>query len=191
MFSYIKGKVVEKRPTAVTLDVGGVGYSIKIPLSTYEKLTAEEEMLYIHLALHDDRLELYGFSTPEEKELFELLISVSGVGLKTALGIISSMSIDEFNDAVFSGDVDRICVAKGVGRKTASRVVLELKGKLILKGKPKTPYTEAISALLTLGYRREEASKAVKEASRLLGKNATLEELIKKSLTLPKGSVER
>lgn len=189
MIGYLKGKIISAKPTQIILDVNNVGYLIHISISTFEKISDQNEVsLYIYTHVREDALNLYGFYTEAEKEMFELLISISGIGPKVALSILSGISVEELQSAIQSENVSRLVSVPGVGRKTAERVVLELKSKVGFietassKGIDFTIKQEAVLALTTLGYNQKVADKIVRD---LLSSNPslTLEELIKKSLT--------
>lgn len=188
MIGYLKGKIISAKPTQIILDVNNVGYLIHISISTFEKISDQNEvLLYIHTYVREDALNLYGFYSEAEKEMFELLISISGIGPKVALSILSGISVEELQSAIQSENVSRLVSVPGVGRKTAERVVLELKSKVgfietaASKGIDFTIKQEAVLALTTLGYNQKVADKIVRD---LLSSNPsfTLEELIKKSL---------
>ena len=187
MIGFLTGKLISSKPTQVLLDVNGVGYEIKISINTFEKLSGKERVsLHIYTNVKEDSITLFGFFTQSEKEMFELLISISGIGPKVSLGILSGISVDDLKDAIANGNVSRLIAIPGIGRKTAERVVLELRNKVdAIKADGAIKITsakdEAISALATLGYQRQLAEKVVRD---LLSENAnyTLEELIRKAL---------
>jgi len=168
--------LLDKRPNQVLLDVGGVGYQVYIPLSTFYALgnLHDEITLLVHTHLREDSLALYGFLTAREKHFFELLISASGVGPGLALRILSGMSVDELVPAIRRGDLVQLTRINGVGKKTAERIVVELRDKLAAMEAPETERApsrtgaeaDAISALLNLGYDRRAAENAVEEARR-------------------------
>ncbi|MGK9368334.1 Holliday junction branch migration protein RuvA [Melioribacter sp. Ez-97] len=189
MIGYLRGKIVSVKPTQLILDVNGVGYKLNISIATYEKVSGGEEVeLHTYLVVKEDALDLYGFYNEEEKEMFELLISVSGVGPKTALGILSGIRAEEIKRAIITGDVSKIVSAPGIGRKTAERLILELKDKIKTVGEPEQAAGlsdisgDAIAALVNLGYNQKTAEKAVRAA---LDKNPSiaLEDLIKEALS--------
>ena len=175
MIGALRGKLVEKRPSQVLLDVSGVGYQIQIPLSTFSGLGSlhEEASLLIHTHLREDQIALYGFLTAREKHCFELLISASGVGPSLALKILSGISIDELVPAIRGSDFAQLVKIPGVGRKTAERIVVELRDKLAAvdapeAGKPSTRSQlerDVASALENLGYDARSVEKAI-ESSR-------------------------
>ena len=168
MINHIQGRLVEKNPTDVVIDCNGVGYFINISLHTFSQIPADENVkLFTHLQVREDAHILYGFSNTAEREIFRLLISVSGVGASTARTMLSSLSPDQVTEAIASGDVDTIQSVKGIGTKTAQRVLLDLKDKILkvygLSGisaiSSNTNKIEALSALETLGFARKQAEK--------------------------------
>lgn len=188
MIGYLSGKVISIKPTQLILDVNGVGYQIFISISTFEKISENNLIsLYIHTHFREDSLSLYGFYSEKEKEMFELLISVSGIGPKVALSILSGISVEDLSNAILHADLNRLLSIPGVGRKTAERIVLELKSKvsdLISSSHSSKDYSikqQAISALVTLGYNQKSSEKIVRELM-ANSPNLSLEEIIKKSL---------
>jgi Holliday junction DNA helicase RuvA len=189
MIGYLSGKIISIKPTQVLLDVNGVGYQIFISISTFEKISESTSIsLFIHTHVREDSLNLYGFYSEQEKEMFELLISISGIGPKVALSILSGISVEDLSDAILKGDIGRLVSIPGVGRKTAERIVLELKTKvsdLETSFSPSTDYSirqQAISALVTLGYNQKNSEKIVRDLL-VANPNLSLEEIIKKSLS--------
>jgi Holliday junction DNA helicase RuvA len=190
MIGMLRGTLLEKRPNQVLVDVGGVGYLVQIPLSTFAGLGAlhQEATLLVHTHLREDQLSLYGFVTAREKQCFELLISASGVGPSLALKILSGMDMDELVPAIRSGDIVRLVQIPGVGKKTAERIVLELRDKLAGvdvpgAGKPATRSqveADVASALVNLGYELRNVEKAVEKARVAHGDN--FEALLRASL---------
>jgi holliday junction DNA helicase RuvA len=174
MIGSLRGKLVEKRPNQVLIEVGGVGYQVQIPLSTFAGLGAlqAEAALLIHTHVREDALALYGFLTAREKHCFELLISASGVGPSLALKILSGMGIEELVPAIRKGDLAQLVRIPGVGRKTAERIVVELRDKLVAIDVPETgrPATrsqlesDVASALVNLGYDERAVEKAIEKA---------------------------
>ena len=174
MIGSLRGKLTEKRPNQILLEVGGVGYQVQVPLSTFAGLGAlhEETTLLIHTHVREDQLSLYGFLTAREKQCFELLISASGVGPNLALKILSGMGIEELVPAIRKGDLVQLVRIPGVGRKTAERIVVELRDKLAVvevaeAGKPTTRSqleSDVASALVNLGYDARSVEKAVEKS---------------------------
>src|SRR6267143_1892538 len=204
MIGQLRGRLAEKRPNQVLVDVGGVGYLVQVPLSTYGALGElhTEVTLLIHTHVREDALALYGFVSAREKHFFEMLLSASGVGPTLALKILSGMNVEELVPAIRGSDLVRLTKMPGVGRKTAERMVVELKDKLeavaIEGGKP-APASPAgieadvISALVNLGYDRRAAETAVGEAKRE-GGAGNFEKLLRaalQSLSAPKGRAAR
>ncbi len=190
MITHIQGRLVEKNPTDVVIDCNGVGYFINISLHTFSELPAGENVkLFTHLLVREDAHTLYGFSSVAEREIFKLLISVSGVGASTARTMLSSLAPDQVLEAIASNDVAAIQSVKGIGSKTAQRVVLDLKDKIlkvyglsaISVGSSNTNKNEALSALETLGFNRKLAEKA---CEKILQENpqASVEMIIKQAL---------
>lgn len=132
MISYVKGMLDHKEPSCVVVDVSGVGYEVFVPLSTYEKLPAigSQVKLHTHHYVREDAMQLYGFLSTEEKETFELLLSISGIGSKVALSILSTVSVDEFRRSIAQGDMKSLTKIPGIGKKSAERMLLELKDKV-------------------------------------------------------------
>ncbi|SDC98253.1 Holliday junction branch migration protein RuvA [Williamwhitmania taraxaci] len=190
MYDYIKGEVVELTPTYAVIETGGVGYLINVSLSTFSRVGSTKNIvLYTHMAIREDAHTLYGFFDRAERELFRHLIGVSGVGANTARMMLSSLSPEELRQAILLEDVNKIKSVKGIGLKTAQRVVIDLKDKLgkePLSGElfgllNNTIREEALSALVMLGFAKVSAQKVVDTV--LKGKNdASVEELIKLSL---------
>ena len=176
MIGHLRGTLIDKRPNQILLDVGGVGYQVSIPLSTFYSLgdLHSEVTVLVHTHLREDSIALYGFLTSREKHFFELLLSASGVGPALALKILSGMSVDDLVPAIRRGDLVQLTRIPGVGRKTAERIVVELRDKLAAMeaAEAEKPATrtgieaDAVSALLNLGYDRSLAEKAVAEAKR-------------------------
>ncbi len=188
MIGYLKGIIISSKPTQIILDVNGVGYKIGISINTFEKVVDKEEVsLFIHTHVKEDSISLFGFFSEAEKEMFELLISISGIGPKIALGLLSGITVDSLKEAIQEGNVSRITAVPGIGRKTAERLVLELRSKvenLSIGETSKIPVSvksEAVSALTTLGYNIKIAEKIVRD---LLSEKPdySLEDLIKKAL---------
>ncbi len=193
MIAFLRGAVAEALPQAIVLDVGGVGYEVQVPLSTYDRINpvvGQVVTLKTHLHIRENLQVLYGFASDEERDIFRLLIDrVSGIGPATAIAILSGMNVTSFKSAVVSGDVQSIARAKGVGKKTAERIVLELKDKIGLastweaqqEGTTSQAAADAELALIALGFKQTESRKAIKA---LLKENpqAGTDELIRGAL---------
>ena len=196
MIGYLEGKLKHKSPDFIIVDVHGVGYFVHVPLSTFYDLPelGQAVSLNIHTHLREDALQLYGFRTVAEKEMFLHLITVNGIGPRLALTILSGMSPDILRQVVQGQDHHRLRNIPGVGKKIAERIILELRDRLKIK-RDKTeeprpvypdsePYSDAFSALVNLGYRPVEAEKAIRAAQQHLGEDPPLERLLKESLRL-------
>ena len=188
MIGYLTGKIIAAKPTQILLDVNGVGYEIKISINTFEKLSGRESVsIHIYTNVKEDSITLFGFYSEAEKEMFELLISINGVGPKSALSLLSGISTDELKQAIITSNVERMIAVPGIGRKTAERLILELKNKVRdIKEEGMTPakpsiQKEAVAALTTLGYNLVSAEKAINKILSV-DSGIALEELIKKSL---------
>jgi Holliday junction DNA helicase RuvA len=200
LIAYLEGKLIEKNPTHLILDVNGVGYSVNIPVSSYSHLgeigVTVKVLTYQHV--REDELKLYGFSSRQEKDLFELLISVNGVGPKVALGILSSISVENFQRSILEEDLDVLTHISGVGKKTAQRLIVELKEKLskvdlgVEKGVEikerigASVEDEAVLALVSLGYNKFDARKAVGKVKSESEESLPIEELIKRAFKYAK-----
>ncbi len=194
MIDYIRGSVAELNPTEIVLDCNGVGYSMLISLQTYEAVKGlKEAKIYIHHYLREDDEEFYGFFTKDEREIFRLLISVSGIGVASARMMLSSMSSEEVREAILSENIAKIKSVKGIGAKSAQRLVLELKDKVI-KGEGSASGSiimagiddvaeQAGTALVLLGFSKPNVHKAVRS---ILSANpgASVEEIIKEALKI-------
>jgi holliday junction DNA helicase RuvA len=192
MIGSLRGKLIEKRPNQLLVDVNGVGYQVQIPLSTFASLGAlhAETNLLIHTHVREDQITLYGFVTAREKQCFELLISASGVGPSLALKILSGMSIEELVPAIRKSDLAQLVKIPGVGRKTAERIVVELRDKLVVidvpeAGKPSTRSQledDVASALMNLGYDTKSVERAVEKSRASSGND--FEKLLRSSLQI-------
>ena len=194
MIAYLNGRLAYKDPTYVIIDIQGVGYEIKISLNTFSKIKDEESCkLHTYLHIKEDGHTLFGFAEKSEKLLFLLLISISGVGPSTGLMILSSLSPGEVENAILNEDVRTIQGVKGIGAKTAQRIILELKDKIgkdndadpstiISRSPENTIRNEALSALITLGINKAIAQKSVDKILKSLDCQISLEELIKLAL---------
>src|SRR5689334_2851328 len=196
MIALLTGRLAFKAPTHLALDVQGVGYEVFIPLSTFYNLPNLNDSLSlsIHTHVREDAIQLFGFSTPQEKEAFVLLLSVSGIGPKSALGILSALPVSDLVSAIQSADVEKLETVPGIGKKSAGRLVLELKDKLIKLHPALMPaadpvtktkddlFDDALSALTNLGYRASDAKEALKALHRSHSGPMTLQELIREGL---------
>lgn len=197
MITFLKGTLITSLPTLVVIDVGGVGYEVLIPLSSFDRLPKPGLPVQIltHLSIREDAHLLYGFLTEEERDLFRMLIhTVSGIGPKIALNVLSGMSVKAFRGAVSESNVKALSSISGVGKKTAERIVVELKDKIGSSGAweassaqraipdPERRLIDAALALLALGLKHPEAQESVKASQALLGPQATVEELVRASL---------
>jgi Holliday junction DNA helicase RuvA len=195
MIAFLRGRIHDKQPNTVTVDVGGVGYEVHVPLSTFYNLGDEgaEISLRVYTHVREDTLQLYGFLTELERQLFERLIGISGIGPKLAIVALSGMEPRELVAAVQRADVARLTTIPGIGKKTAERIVLELKDRLtqiaapvVVGGAPAASSadqlrTDLLSALLNLGYHRQQAEKAI-DATVTSNPNATLEHAVRTAL---------
>ncbi|MCF8331279.1 MAG: Holliday junction branch migration protein RuvA [Bacteroidales bacterium] len=195
MYEYISGKLTEKNPAYAVIDSNGVGYFLNISLHTFTALSAKEKdgelcRLYTHLVVREDALILFGFFDIKERELFRQLISVNGVGANTARMILSSLSPDEVFDAILNDQVSVLKSVKGIGAKSAQRIILDLKDKLkkdtdsvdILNNEHNTKRTEALSALTMLGFNESIAEKALTKVIKTLPEDSSVEHTIKEAL---------
>lgn len=197
MITFLKGTLVEALPTQITVEVGGVGYDVLIPLSSFDRLPppGNEVRVLTHLAIREDAHVLYGFLTAAERELFRLLINtVSGIGPKIALNVLSGMNVTALRGAVAAGDVKALSQISGVGKKTAERIVVELRDKIGAAGAWEAgseqrglsaddqKLNDAVLALLALGFKQNEAHDAVRAAQAMLGGTATVEQLVRACL---------
>ena len=197
MITFLHGKLIDALPTQVTVEVGGVGYEVLIPLSSYDKLPApgRELKLLTHLVVREDAHVLYGFMTLEERELFRLLIhNVSGIGPKIALSVLNGMNVVVFRGAVANGDIKALSQISGVGKKTAERIVVELRDKIGATGaweassaqRSLSPedqkVNDAVLALIALGFKQVEAHDSVRSALAVLGSQASVEDLVRATL---------
>ena len=197
MITFLQGKLVEALPTQVVVDVNGIGYEVLIPLSSFDKMPAPGQpvKLLTQLVVREDAHILYGFATTAERDLFKLLVhSVSGIGPKTALNILSGVSVAAFRGAVASSDVKSLSQISGVGKKTAERIVMELRDKIGAAGAWEAASAknalsaddqktnDAVLALMALGFKQIEAHDAVRAAQTMLGASASVEQLVRACL---------
>ena len=192
MIDYIKGEIIELTPTDIVLECHGIGYNILISVQTYSALEGKKDtQIYIHHYLREDEELYYGFATKEERKMFRLLIGVSGVGASTARMMLSSLTVEEIQNAILSEDVSKIKSVKGIGLKSAQRIIIELKDKVVKGGEidmttlfsksDNKASEEAITALIMLGFTKVNVNKAV---SIVLKEDptATVENIIRKAL---------
>ena len=194
MIGFLRGTIISKKPTEVLIDVAGVGYLVNIPISTFEALgeAGSEAKLFTHLHVKENEFSLYGFSNEEEKNVFLLLIGVSGIGPKLAMSVLSGIKAEEFINAVRNQDVVRLKSINGIGKKTAERLILELKdkigGALEISGLQSEAYSkssDAVAALVSLGFNTKKAEMLV---NRIItaAPDLKLEEIIKEALRISK-----
>jgi Holliday junction DNA helicase RuvA len=209
MIAFIEGKLVECQLSLAVVQTGGIGYEIHVPLTTSERLPALDAQVRLHIqaTYREDSQTLYGFIDRESRDFFRMIVDkVSGIGPKIALNLLGSLSLPTLKNAIAQGDVGLLSKAQGLGKKTAERIVVELKDKVLPKGMVALPtagdqsttaamaepipadgnhlsaYRDAVSALLTLGYKATDADLAVRRAAESLGEKVSTEELIRKAL---------
>jgi len=206
MIAFIEGDLIECQLNLAIIQVGGIGYVVHIPLTTSEKLPAlgKEIKLFTQAVYREDAQTLYGFADRESRDFFRMIVDkVSGIGPKIALNLLGSLSLPTLKTSIANGDVGMLSKAQGLGKKTAERIIVELKDKVLPKGSVAEPlpisstgaptddvesvndlgpYQDALSALLTLGYKATDADQAIRKAADALGKGSTTEELIRKAL---------
>ena len=197
MYHHLKGRLAEASPSRAVVDCGGVGFLVRIPLTTFEKLPppGSECVVLTYLHVREDTMDLYGFTTEAERSMFRRLIAVSGVGPAAAMALMSRNTVGDILAALRRGDADVLTRAKGIGRKTADRILLELKGAMAeleaLAGVGEAATAEVaagdserltIQALVTLGYSERESERAAREATREVGADAPLGELVREAL---------
>lgn len=199
MITFLEGTLVESLPTHIVIGVHGVGYHVFIPLSSYDKLPAPGAQIKIltHLQVREDAHVLFGFMSAAERDLFRLLVNhVSGIGPKTALDVLSGISVTNFKAAVVAGDAALLAKTKGIGKKTAERVIVELKDKVGIAAAWEAAsaahapspleanINDAVLALISLGYKQIDAHKAIKQASEKAGPSLPVEDLVRAALKL-------
>ncbi len=196
MITYLQGTLAEKAPTRIVMEVAGVGYEVFVPLSSYDKLPSVGEgcKVLIHDYIREDTHTLYGFVSEADREMFQRLLSISGIGPKLALSALSGLTLRDFKSAVVTGDVKLLSSISGVGKKMAERMVVELKDKLTkgeafeaVAGAADIPegdviIRDAVMALVSLGYKQADAWKMVQQAVKKLGEEATVEKVVRQSL---------
>ena len=203
MIGSIRGKLLSSTPLGAVVDAGGIGYELSVPITTAERLpaTGAEVLLHTHVVYREDSQALYGFATSDERDFFRVLINtVAGVGPKVALALMSRFSLEMLESTIVAGDSDALSKCPGIGRKTADRIILDLKDKLgPVRGSPTIRISptgisgpggaggsqifDAIAALVALGYKSADAEKFVRKAHAALGESATTEALIKRALS--------
>lgn len=196
MIGQLRGALIDKRPNQIIIDVGGVGYQVQVPLSSFAGLGAlhSETTVLIHTHVREDQISLYGFLTVREKQCFELLISVSGVGPSVALKILSGLALDEFIPAVRKGDILQLKRIPGVGQKTAERIILELRDKLAVVDVTETGKTpvrsqvesDVTSALVNLGYETRSVERTIEQVR---AQNTTFDVLLRAALQKLGGTI--
>lgn len=196
MITHLSGTVVEANPSQIIIDVQGIGYEVLIPTSSFSNFPSpgQTAKIFTHLVIREDAHILFGFATVEERELFRMVNTVTGIGPKIALNLLGGLSPSEFAIAVAEGDTKRLSQISGLGKKTAERIVVELKDKVgIPSQKPSTGriqsatdqiVRDAVAALVRLGHKQPDAVRRVEEAQTMLGKGTDLEKLVKASLAL-------
>lgn len=196
MIAFLHGTLAEAHPTRVVIDCHGVGYGVSIPLSSFDKLPAAggevKLRIYHHVVAQDGTHQLFGFATAEEQEMFELLISISGIGPRLAINILSTATVNNLRAAIAGGDVKTLSSLRGIGKKTAERLVVELRDKMgedmgapaLIPVSPQDQVKvgDAVSALVSLQYKAADAQKAVRAALEKLGPDASVEDLVRASL---------
>lgn len=212
MIAFIKGQLIECQLTLAILEVNGIGYEVHVPLTTVERLPSlgDAVKLFTHATYREDSQTLYGFIDRESRDFFRMIVDkVSGIGPKIALNLLGSLSLQTLKVSIASGDVAMLSKAQGLGKKTAERIVVELKDKVLpkelsqeTKASPSsldtsqhadisqnlTNFQDAVSALLTLGYKATDADLAIRRATESMDENASTEELIRLALTKGKAS---
>ena len=192
MYDFIEGELAAKSPTEAVVSAGGVGYRFIIPVSTFDQLPPGGTVrLLAHLYVRDDEMRLYGFATEDERRLFARLIGISGIGPAIAIAILNGMSVDAFRQAAANEKFTEICAVKGVGRKTAERIVVEMRDEMARElverptagvAAPTALTSDAVGALLVLGVKRSAAERAIGRAFEKLGRDTALEDVIREAL---------
>ncbi|MDJ0958717.1 MAG: Holliday junction branch migration protein RuvA [Arenicellales bacterium] len=199
MIAYLKGTLLEKHPPTLVLDVDGVGYELEAPMTTFYDLTGTntDVVLHTHMVVREDAQKLYGFTKKQQRDLFRSLLKVTGVGPRVGLAILSSLSTEEFLMCMADEDVDRLTRVPGIGRKTAQRLLVEMRDRVLTEtdgalpqmAQPKqiepNPIQDAVSALIALGYKPAQASRAVREVDSV---DSGSEEIIRQALRMLAGS---
>ncbi len=182
MIGSLRGRLVSKRPDNVIVEAGGVGYHVHVPVSLLSSLPPEgaEVFLFIHTHVREDVLQLYGFPSEDEKKIFATLLGITGIGPKIALNILSGLPLNDFLNAVETEDVAMLCRIPGLGKKTAHRLILEMREKLPARQTRDAAFEDSLSALINLGYKRSEARASLEKAAKL--GYTQIEDLLKESL---------
>lgn len=184
MISYLKGKILEKTPGEVVIDVNGVGYKVYVPLSTYFKIGATGDVvtLFVSTFIREENINLYGFKTKDERTLFEKLTKINGVGPRLALNILSGLGPEEFAETVEKGEAHKLYSLPGIGKKTAMRVIVELSGKLGTEEKKSDIKEDILSALVNLGYKKKDVVGIVDKTLRNCDSEDGFEKIFKEVL---------
>jgi Holliday junction DNA helicase RuvA len=194
LISYIRGILAEKTPARIVIETAGVGYEVLVPLSSYDALprVGDELLIHTHHHVREDVQQLYGFATERERQIFRMLISVSGIGPRLALGILSGASVDGITDAIVREEVEQLTLIPGIGKKTAQRLIVELKGRIaeeeamvVVGGgvaAADSSARQAVEALIALGFTRATSKKAVEKAAGECDGKPCVEELVRSAL---------
>ena len=199
MIAYLKGRLLEKRPPVLLLDLNGLGYELEAPMTTFYDLpdAGDDVVMHVHMVVREDAQKLYGFTRKSQRDLFRSLLKVSGIGPRVALAILSSLSADEFLACMADEDVDRLTYVPGIGRKTAQRLLVEMRDRVLKENDgfsipagqsvsaAPNPAQDAVSALISLGYKPAQASRVVREVG---NGNSSSEEIIRLALRMLAGS---
>lgn len=182
MIGSLRGRLISKRPENIIIETGGVGYQVMVPINLLSMLPEEGGEVFLHIYTHvrEDSLQLYGFLSEEEKRIFTTLLGITGIGPKMALNILSGFTVKDFMRAIDSEDVALLCRIPGLGKKTAHRLILELRERLVTKEAKDSLYDDTLSALINLGYKRAEAVEALDRAYK--GGYKGVEELLREAL---------
>lgn len=192
MIGSLRGRLISKRPDNIIIETGGVGYQVMVPVNLLSILPEEGEEVFLHIYTHvrEDSLQLYGFPSEDEKKVFTTLLGVTGIGPKMALNILSAFAVPDFLRAIDSEDVALLCRVPSLGKKTAHRIILELKEKLVTRQTRDRVFEDTLSALLNLGYKKAEAINALERAYK--SGHTQVEDLLKEALrSLTGGRFER
>ncbi|MDY6787087.1 MAG: Holliday junction branch migration protein RuvA [candidate division WOR-3 bacterium] len=183
MNSHIKGRIFEKFPGSIVLDNNGIGYQINVSMNTYDDIPEEGDFLvYTYLSIKNEEVSIYGFSTKKERAVFNQLTGIPKIGPKTALSVFNTLSPKQFENAVYNSDDKTLATVKGISKKTAGRIILELSGKLEFDEKPAS--SDAYDALIVLGYKPKSIEKTLGKVMKENGEDISTEEIIKKALEI-------